>query len=142
MQESVVHIELIKDDGKASNARFRDRTRHGPVLYAMHLYGDRYKLGTTVNITTRLYQCRQFVPEAELVWTRPGDKVIEQGLMYKLDGFAVNHKSGSRSEVFTLHSDRDRAINIIEMGYKSIDFNSYTKFGYATWITDYGWCVQ
>lgn len=85
---------------ETANERNR-RNAHDSVVYCVHLYAGRVKVGTTKNLTLLMSQYHRVIPEAKLVWQAPGGRTLEDAMKWGLpQEFRVRHQTGALSEVF------------------------------------------
>jgi hypothetical protein len=90
------------------------------MLYAVPTgIPGRLKHGMTTNLDRRLTDYRGLYPEAEYVWTRPGDIDTEDAILAELAAYNVPHVSGRPSEVFEF-GDIELGVRLLDEAYAKV----------------------
>jgi hypothetical protein len=102
------------DKKRRYNQTFRATLKHASLVYAIHLVGSRWKIGYTTDTSRLLSAYHRVAPEAELIWSHPGDGTLEREIQSELSALNVPHLSGVPSEVFELGQDRDLVVKQLD----------------------------
>ena len=93
---------------------YKEALNSYPQLVYGVKYGNRIKVGVTTNSESLLAGYHRLVPDTKMIWSIPGNNILEKTMHSLLEDYNIPHQSGVASEVFEISEDEQVCIDILD----------------------------